>query len=152
MAANTSAIFGLTPNIGAVQFGSAALTKSDGSSGIVGIGTDIFKAFTAGAFGSYVEKIRISPEATSAATATTPTVHRIYISSVTSGVTANTNTWLIQEISAAAQTADHSTAAIFFFEIPLNIKLPASWTVLVSTHVINANNTNWNAVVFGMDF
>jgi hypothetical protein len=152
MPANTNPIYGLTPNIGRTTFGSAALTKSDGSSGVVGIGTDIFKAFTAGSNGSFVEKIRISPVATAAATATSPTVHRIYISSVTSGVTANTDTTLIQEIGAAAQTADATTTATFFFEIPLNIKLPASWTILVSTHIINATSTNWEAVVFGMDF
>jgi hypothetical protein len=151
MSANTQAIYGLTPNVSAVQFGSAALTKSDGSSGVVGLGTDIFKAFTAGANGSFVEKIRIIPVATAAATATNATVHRIYVSSVTSGVTANTNTFLIAEIGAAAQTADHSTNAIFFFEIPLNIKLQTGWFIHVSTHVANATNTNWTAVVFGMD-
>jgi len=151
MAANTSPIFAHTPNISGIMFGATALTKSDGSA-VTGIGTDIFKAFTAGADGSFVEKIRISPVATTAATATTATVHRIYISSITSGNTANTNTYLIQEIGAASQTADHSTAAISFFEHSLNIKLPASWTILVSTHVVNAANTNWNAVVFGMDF
>lgn len=152
MPANTSPIYGLTPNIGRTTFGSAALTKSDGSSGIVGIGTDIFKAFTAGSNGSFVERIRISPVATTAASATAPTVHRIYISTVTSGVTANTDTTLIQEIAAAAQTADQTTTGTFFFEIPLNIKLPANWTILVSTHIINNNNTNWEAIVFGMDF
>lgn len=151
MAANTSAIYGLTANASGVQFGSAALTKSDGAA-VTGIGTDIFKAFTAGANGSFVEKIRISPVGTTAATATTATVHRVYVSSKTSGNTANTDTYLIQEISAGAQTADHSTIGTFFVEVPLNFKLPANWTILVSTHVVNAANTNWTAVVFGMDF
>jgi hypothetical protein len=152
VAANTAPIFGLTPNIGATQFGSAALTKSDGSSGVVGIGTDIFKAFTAGANGSFVEKIRLSPVATAAATATSGTVHRVYVSSKTSGVTANTDTFLIAEVGASAQTADQTVTATFFLEIPLNIKLNANWTILVSTHIVNAANTNWTAVVFGMDF
>lgn len=151
MPANTSPLFPLTPNVSGIQFGSTALTKSDGSA-VTGIGTDIFKAFTAGANGSFVERIRLSPEATTAATATSATVHRVYVSSVTSGNTANTNTFLIHEIGAAAQTADHSTNATFFFEIPLNLKLPAGWTILVSTHVVNAANTNWIAVVFGADY
>lgn len=151
MAANLTPIFPLTPNIGGVQFGATALTKSDGSAA-TGIGTDIFKAFTAGAYGSFVERIRISPEGTTAATATAATVHRIYVSSKTSGNTANTDTFLIQEIGAAAQTADHSTNPTNFFEIPLNFKLPAGWTILVSTHIVNNANTNWNAVVFGMDY
>jgi purine-nucleoside phosphorylase len=135
-----------------VQFGSAALTKSDGSSGVVGIGTDIFKIFTAGANGSFVEKIRLSPVAIVAATATSATVHRIYVSSVTTGVTANTNTFLIAEVQASAQTADQTVTATFYYEIPLNIKLNANWTILVSTHIVNAANTNWTAVAFGMDF
>jgi hypothetical protein len=151
MAANTTPIFPLTPNISAVQFGATALTKSDGSA-VTGIGTDIFKAFTAGAAGSFVERIRISPVATAAATATAATVHRIYVSSKTTGNTANTDTFLIQEIGAAAQTADHSTNGTFFFDIPLNFKLPANWTILVSTHVVNNGSTNWTAVVFAMDY
>lgn len=150
MPANTSAIFGLTPNVGAVQFGSAALTKSDGSA--TAIGTDIFKALTAGANGAYVEKIRLSPVATVAATATSGTVHRIYVSSVTSGATTNANTFLIAEVAASSQTADQTTSATFYIELPLNIKLNANWTLLVSTHIINAANTNWTAVAFGMDF
>ncbi len=152
MAANTATIYPLTPNFGGVQFGSAALTKSDGSSGVVGIGTDIFKILTAGAFGSYIKKVRFIPVATTAATATSPTVHRLYFSSVTTGVTANTNTFLIQEFSAAAQTADATTAGVFFFDVPIELVLNANWTLLVSTHIINANNTNWTALGFAFDF
>ncbi len=150
--ANTQAIYPLTPNIGKCSFPGTALTKSDGSSGASGIGTDMSLAFSAGSFGSYVEKIRISPVATVAATATAPTVLRIYISTVNTGVTAATNTFLIQEIAAAAQTADQTTTATFFFEIPLNIKLPTAHYLLVSTHVASATNTNWEAVTFAMDF
>lgn len=152
MPANTSPIFGLTPNIGRTIFGSAALTKSDGSSGVTGIGTDIFKAFTAGANGSYVEKIRLIPVATTASTATNATTIRIYLSTVTSGVTANTDTTLFQEITAASQTVDHATAGIFFFEVPCDFKINANWTILISVGTINANNSNWEAIVFGMDF
>ncbi len=152
MSANTAPIYPLTPNIGRTTFGSAALTKSDGSSGVTGIGTDIFKAFTAGANGSFIERIRLIPVATTAATATSPTVHRLYVSTVTSGVTTNTDTTLFAEITAGAQTADATVTGIFFFEIPCNFKLNANWTILVSTHIINATNTNWEVIVFGMDF
>lgn len=151
MAANTTPIFPLTPQVAGIVFGGNALTKSDGSA-VTGIGTDIYKVFTAGANGSFVERIRLSPVGTTAATATSATVLRVYVSSKTSGNTANTDTWLIYEIGAAAQTADHSTNATFYFDIPLNIKLPASYTILVSSHVANAANTNWEAVVFAMDY
>lgn len=152
MPANTAPVFVLTPNIGKCLFPTTGLTKSDGASGASGIGTDMSLAFSAGANGSFVEKIRMSPVATAAATATQATVLRIYLSTVSSGVTANTNTVLIQEIGAAAQTADHSTNATFFFEVPLNIKLPTGYFILVSTHTAPIANTNWEAVVFGGDF
>lgn len=151
MAANFQPVFVLTPNIGKTTFGSTALTKSDGSA-VTGIGTDIFLLFSAGANGSFVERVRISPVAIVAATATTATVHRLYISTVNTGNPTNVNTALIQEIGAAAQTADHSTNATFFFDVPLNIKMPSGTYLLVSTHVVNAANTNWEAVCFAMDF
>lgn len=92
------------------------------------------------------------PVATAAGTATSATVHRVFLSTVNSGATTNVNTTLIQEIGAAAQTAAHATNAIFFLEVPLNIKLPTATYILVATSVINAANTNWEAVTFGMDF
>lgn len=152
MAANTNPIFMLTPNIGRASFPTTGLTKSDGSSGASGIGTDMSVAFTPGAFGSYVEKIRWSPVATVAGTATAATVLRLYISSVNTGVTAATNTFLLAEISAAAQTADSATVATFYFEIPLNIKLPTATYLLISTHTAPATNTQWESLCFAGDF
>jgi hypothetical protein len=152
VSANVQAIYGLTPNIGRALFPTTGLTKSDGSSGASGIGTDLAVAFTPGAFGSYVERIRWSPVASVAATATAATVLRLYISTQNSGVTTSSNTTLIAEIAAAAQTADHSTTATFFFEIPLNIKLPTATYLLISTHAAPATNTQWESVCMGMDF
>lgn len=152
MAQNTSPIFVLTPNIGRALFPTTGLTKSDGSSGVSGIGTDMAVAFTPGAFGSFVEKIRFSPVASVAATATAATVLRLYISTQNTGVTTSSNTTLIAEIGAAAQTADHSTNATNYFEIPLNIKLPTATYLLISTHAAPATNTQWQSVAFGADF
>lgn len=152
MPANTQPIYPLTPNIGKCLFPTTGLTKSDGSSGASGIGTDMSLLFTPGANGSYVEKVRFIPVATAAATATQATVLRLYLSTVNSGVTANTNTVLLAEVGAAAQTADHSTNAIFYFEIPLNMKMATATYLLVSTHTAPATNTNWEATCFAMDF
>lgn len=152
MAANTSPLFGLTPNVGKALFPGTGLTKSDGASGASGIGTDMAVLFTAGANGSYVESVRFIPVATAAATATNATVLRLYISTVNSGVTANTNTTLILEVGAAAQTADHSTNAIFYFDIPINKKINTGYYLLISTHTAPATNTNWEATAWGMDF
>lgn len=152
MPANTSPIFGLTPNVGRTLAPTTGLTKSDGSSGASGIGTDMAVAFTPGSNGSFVEKIRFIPVATAAATATQATVLRVYLSTQNSGVTTSSNTTLIAEVTAGSQSADHSTTAIFPFEIPLNIKIPTGLYILISTHAAPATNTNWESTVFGMDF
>ncbi len=149
MPANTNPIFVLSPAIGSVV-PTAANVKSDGAGTI---GTDIFKAFTADATnGSFVSMIRLSPFASVAATATTATTLRIFISSATSGAVTSANAWLFQEISAAAQTAAHSTNATFFIEVPVNRILPASYTILVTTHVVSAANTGWQATVFAGNY
>jgi hypothetical protein len=152
MAINNSPIFSGSPALGFVAIPATATgnTKSDGAGTI---GTDIFKAFTADVTnGSYISSIRLSPYATAAGTATTATVIRIFISSQTTGSTAVTNTWLIQEVAAASQTADSSSAATFFLEIPLNRAIPAGYTILVSIHAAPASSTGWQVVVFGGNY
>jgi len=150
MPANTSPVYPLTPNtpVGKV-IGAAANVKSDGAGTI---GTDIMIVFTAGANGSFLESVRFSPFASAAATATTPTTLRLFLSSATSGAVTSANTSLLQEITAGAQTADHSTTATFFFEIPLNKKIQANYTILASAHVINAASTGWMCTAWGGDF
>jgi hypothetical protein len=151
MAQNTSPIFVLTPNIGTATITSSttANTKSDGTGTIA---TDILKAFTAGSNGAYVSSVRFSPNASVASTATAATTLRVFLSSQTSGATTNLNTWLLQEIAAAAQTADVSTSATYYLEVPINRIIPASYTILVSTHVAANANTTWQAIVFGGDY
>ena len=152
MAQNTSPIFVLTPSIGTpVTFTSSttANTKSDGTGTI---GTDILKAFTAGSNGSYVSSVRFSPAASAAATATAATTLRVFLSNKTSGSTTNADTWLFQEIAAAAQTADQTTTATYYLEVPINRIIPASYTILVSSHIALNANTMWQAIVFGGDY
>lgn len=149
MPANTSPIFALTPNVG-VAAPSAACTKSDGTGTI---GTDIFKAFTAGSNGAYVTRVRWNAVATVAATTTTATVGRVFLSSQTSGATTGTtDTFLIGEITLPATSADHSTAPTGPLEVMVNAAIPAGWTVLVTNHAAPASNTKWQASVYGGDF
>lgn len=148
-APNTSPIYSLTPNIAGVA-PSAANTNSDGTGTI---GTNIFKAWTAGAQGSYISVIRWSAVGTAAATNTTATVGRIFISSLSSGTTSpGNNTFLIAEYSLAVQAADHSTNATFFIEVPLNKAVPPGWSILVTNHAAPAANTAWQAVVYAGDY
>ncbi len=151
MSGNAQPQFTRQGNIGSVLFGGAALTTSDGSSGT--IGTNIFLAFTADATnGSYVEAIRIMAVASAAATATAATVVRVYISSITSGSTTTANTFLIGELALPAITADQTTTATNWYDLPLGFRLPAGYTILVSSHIVNNANTSLRATVFGGDY
>jgi hypothetical protein len=145
MPANTSPVFGLTPVLGQVVI-STQNTKSDGTGTI---GTDLWLGFTAGADGAYLNKIRLVPTASVAATATVATVLRIFLSTVSSGATSTTNTSLYQEVAVASQTAAQTTTGTFFFEIPMGFAIPANSTVLFSTHIANAANTAWKATTLG---
>lgn len=148
MTANTNPVYSLVPNVNAAT-PSAGNTKSDGSGTI---GTDIFKALTAGTNGSWLSKIRLNPIATVAGTATTATVGRVFISSQASGATTSANTYLVAEVTLSSQTADSSSAATYYSEIPLNVAIPAGWTVLVTNHVAPAANTGWQSTVYGGDY
>lgn len=149
MPANTSPIYSLTPNVGAAA-PSAANTKSDGTGTI---GTDIFKAFTAGSNGAYVTRVRFIPVATAAATTTTATIGRVFLSSLTTGATTGTtNTFLVGEVSLPAVSADHSTAPTNPIEVMVNAAIPSGWTILVTNHSAPAANTSWQASVYGGDF
>lgn len=128
----------------------AALTTSDG---VTTIGTNSIKVFTAAAtYGSYLSCIRFSPYATAAATSTTATVFRIYLSSITSGATTAANTWLIQEVAVASQSAANSTTATQFIEVPINRALPPGYTILVTQHAVAGANTGWQVVPFAGDY
>jgi len=124
MAANTSPIYSIAGDVTSVAalnsglvVGPTANTAQDGS------GT-LYKAFTAGANGSYLQKIRFRPVGSPAAT-----VCRVFISSSTS--TSATVTWLYDEITLPAVTVSQ-TAASSVFELPLNFALPASYLLYVT--------------------
>lgn len=151
MGANTSPIYTLTPKLGANTWlpATTANTKSDGTGTI---GTDILLLATAGANGSFLNKIVLTPTASAAATGTTGTVGRVYLSTQASGATTNANTHLIAEVAAPAQTADQTAAAIAPITIPLGVAVPASTSILFSMHAAAAANTSWHAQLFYGDY
>jgi hypothetical protein len=124
MAANTAPIYSIvgavdsvaTNNSGLVV-GPTANTAQDGS------GT-LYKLFTAGTNGSYIQKIRFRPVGSPAAT-----VCRVFISS--SSTTSATATWLYDEITLPAVTVSQ-TAASSVFELPLNIAVDPSYLLYVT--------------------
>lgn len=148
MAGNSNPQFTRNGNVGAVNV-SAANTSSEGGGTI---GTDTFLAFTADATnGSFVDTVRWIPTAT-ANTTTTATVGRVYISSVTSGTTTTANTHLMAEVTLPAISADHATIPVFSIDIPLSLRLPAGWTVLVQNSAAPAASSTWKAIVIGGDY
>jgi len=124
MPANTSPIYSIvgatdsvaTNNSGLVV-GPTANTAQDGT------GT-LYKAFTAGTNGSYIQKIRFRPVGSPAAT-----VCRVFISS--SSTTSATATWLFDEITLPAVSVSQ-TAASSVFELPLNIAVDPSYLLYVT--------------------
>lgn len=124
---------------------SAGNVKSDGSS--TAIGTDIFLALTADATnGTYVGFVRWMPTASAAGTNTTATVGRIFLSSVTAGATTSANTFLIDEVVLPLISAANSAAAVNTIDRPIDFRIPAGWTLLVTNHVTPAASTSWVAV------
>ena len=149
MPANTSPVFSITPNANPVAV-TAANTKSDGTGTI---GTDIFLAFTAGSNGSWVSKVRVSTVATAAATTSTGTVGRIYLSTKTSGATTGgTDTFQIAEFAIPSVVADHSANNLSPLEVPISWALKSGQTILVSTHAAPAANTGQHFIVVGGDY
>jgi len=152
MPANFNPIYALTPNIGTVKIGTtSALTRSDGSAANA-IGTDQFLAFTSGASGSFVQRIRFSPVASAAAVNSVATTLRAYLSTVNTGTPTATNTHLLGEISVPIISAANSTISSTYYEIPLNIAIPATRYILVSQHIAQTTNQQWQAMVFGGDY
>jgi uncharacterized protein with beta-barrel porin domain len=151
MAAGTAPIFSNVPAIGTAIWlpANTANTKSDGTGTI---GTDILLLETAGTNGSFLNKIRFSPCSSVAATATTASVIRVYLSTQSSGATTNANTSLIAEIAAPAQTADQTTTATNYLEVPLGFAIPSTISVLFSMHHAAAANTSWKGVIFSGDY
>jgi hypothetical protein len=143
--------FSSTPNCPSVVWtaSSTANVKSDGTGTV---GTDILKLFTAGASGSFVQKIRAVPAASAASTATTATVLRVFLSSIASGATSRTDTIPIAEVACPAQTADVATAAVTPVEIPIGMALASGQYLHVSMHHAAAANTSWGITAIGGNY
>ena len=145
MAANTAPIYsivGATDSVAAnntgLVVGPTANTAQDGT------GT-LYKAFTAGANGSYIQKIRFRPVGSPAAT-----VCRVFISS--SSTTSATNTWLYDEITLPAVTVSQ-TAASSVFELPLNFAIDPNFLLYVTFGTSTGSaGTGYSVVTIAGDY
>lgn len=138
MPANTSPIFSVA---GDIQWSSAAITAANTTTDLTS-GT-ITAVFTAGANGSYVQRIRFRHLGTNVAT-----VARVWINNgSTTGTAANNTLW--DEITLAANTLSQVAAAINY-ELPLGFALPAGYVIYVTLGTAVA--AGFRATVIGGDY
>jgi len=124
MPANTSPIYSIVGAVDSVASNNSGLVVGPtANTALDGTGT-LYKAFTAGANGSYVQKMRFRPVGSPAAT-----VCRVFISDSTS--TSTTDTWLYDEITLPAVTVSQ-TAASSVFELPINVALDPNYLLYVT--------------------
>lgn len=146
MPANTAPIYSITGDVSSVASNNTGLVVGPtADTNQAGAATNIYKIFTAGANGSYVQKIRFRPVGSPAAT-----VARVFISS--SATTSATNTWLYDEITLPAVTVSQ-TAASSVFELPLNFALPANYLLYVTFGTsTGASGTGYSVVSIAGDY
>ena len=145
MPANTSPIYSIVGATDSVAANNAGLVVGPtANTALDGSGT-LYKAFTAGANGSYIQKIRFRPVGSPAAT-----VARVFIS--TSTTTSATNTWLYDEITLPAVTLSQ-TAASSVFELPLNIAVDPNYLLYVTFGTsTGAAGTGYSVVTIAGDY
>lgn len=145
MPANTSPIYSIAGDVQSVaQNNSGLVVGPTANTALDGSGT-LYKLFTAGANGSYVQKVRFRPVGSPAAT-----VCRVFISSSTT--TSATNTWLYDEITLPAVTLSQ-TAATSVFELPMNFALNASYLLYVTFGTsTGAAGTGYSVVCVAGDY
>jgi hypothetical protein len=150
MAANTSPIWTLTPNVSFADITNTVANVNTTAPGT--IGTNCFLAFTSGADGSYLQKIRFSFVSTTGVISSVATTLQVYLSTINTGATTSANTDLIAQVQAAAQTVSAVTTAPYAIEIPFNYAIPASRYILVTQSVAQTTNANWQALVIGGNY
>lgn len=145
MPANTSPIYSIVGATDSVAANNSGLVVGPtANTALDGTGT-MYKAFTAGSNGSYVQKIRFRPVGSPAAT-----VCRVFISSSTT--TSATATWLYDEITLPAVTLSQ-TAATSVFELPLNFALDPNYLLYVTFGTsTGSSGTGYSVVTIAGDY
>ena len=144
MAANTSPIHPLTPNVGGTGTLAVALTAAntaeDGSGTVVTI-------FTAGANGSRVDNVRAKPDQAGNNIATRL---KIFVNDGTAQTAGAQHSVQIADFALPATTASQSVQNTADIVIPLNIAIPASYRIQVCIGTTVANG--WFISAQGGDY
>ena len=135
MAANTSPIFTLTPQ---VSWGTIATanTAKDGTGTVVTV-------FTANTNGSFVESIVFRAAGTNVAT-----VARVFINNGSSNATPANNT-LVAELTLSATTLSE-VSALAQYEIPINRRLPSGYKINIT--IGTTVSAGYAVTCFGGDY
>jgi hypothetical protein len=148
---NTAPIFTGVPEINLVQIPQSS-TNVHSSGGSAAIGTNIYVAFTSGANGSYVQKMRFQFTSTTNTVSAALTVFKVYFSTVNTGTPSITQAALIADIQSPAQTITVTTTSAYPIEVPLNFAMPANTYLLVGQTVAATANSAWFVTTFGGDY
>jgi hypothetical protein len=148
---NTAPIFSGTPRVSSAQITTTS-TNVHTSGGSAVVGTNIFLAFTPGASGSYLQKIRFQYTSTTGVISAAATVFKIYLSSVNTGTPTTAQLSLIVDIQSPAQTISAVTTSAYPIEVPLNFAIPTGYFIMVGQTVAATTNGTWVATVFGGDY
>ncbi len=144
MAANTAVPFTRTTDfqLGGGLITTAATTVYDISGTI---GTDIYKIFTADATeGSFVQRVRLKYTANGTTTSVAATM-RLWISSTTSGTPTQATSAFWDEIALPATGTLTTTTQVPCYDVPFNVWLPPSYTILCKITVSQSANTGYSA-------
>lgn len=148
---NTAPIYSGVPEINLIQIPQSS-TNIHTLGGSATIGTNIYVAFTSGASGSYVQKIRFQFTSTTNAINAAATVFKVYYSTVNTGTPTTAQASLIADISSPAQTVASTTVSAYPIEVPLNFAMPANTYLLVGQTIAATANSAWNVTTFGGDY
>jgi hypothetical protein len=156
--ANTQFIVPGTPHVGTTKIATtSAVVPSNGTSSGAGVEL-MYCCFATGASGSFVQRVRFNTVASAAATNSVATTLRVFLSTVSTsegaaaGATTTSNTQLLAEISVPVISTAHSTNATNYYDVPLNLALPTGRYILVTQHIAQTANQQWQATAIGGDY
>jgi hypothetical protein len=147
---NTAPIFTGTPRVSFVQIGQTSTNVNSQTAGT--IGTNSFLAFTPGANGSYLQKVKFQFTSTTNTVSSVATVFKIYLSTLNTGSPTSSDVVLIADIQAPAQTVGTTATSAYPIEVPLNLPIPSGYYILVGQTVAQNANSAWTVSVFGGDY
>lgn len=109
------------------------------------IGTDIIKLFTADATnGGFVQRLRLKYIGSTTSIAC---ILRLFWSTLASGTTSAANTFLFDEIALPATGAASLVVPLPSYDMPMNLALPATYTLLAKITVAQTAAMGWQVSV-----